>query len=62
MTERMMLIGILAKAAAGGHSLETRVETEQLADYLIANGVRMNGGVDGAPRTSHPTIRRNEDE
>ena len=40
----MMLIGTLAKAASDGHSLETRVETEQLADYLISHGVRVGEG------------------
>ena len=39
MTPRERLKGLLARAASDGYSLDTRIETEELADYLLAEGV-----------------------
>ena len=39
MNVRTKLIGILSAAASDGYSLDTRIETEQLADYLVKAGV-----------------------
>lgn len=39
MNERKRLIGILSYAASDAYSLDTRRDTEELADYLLANGV-----------------------
>lgn len=39
MNVKEKLKGILAYAASDAHSLDTRIEVERLADFLIANGV-----------------------
>ena len=39
MKTRANLIGILAGAASNGLGLDTRIETERLADFLLKNGV-----------------------
>lgn len=39
MTTREKMKGILARAASDGFSLDTRIETERLAEHLIKNGV-----------------------
>ena len=39
MSEREKLIGILSYAASDAYSLDTRRDTEELADFLLANGV-----------------------
>lgn len=39
MKTREKFIGILAGAASNGLSLDTRIETERLADFLLENGV-----------------------
>jgi hypothetical protein len=39
MDTKTKLMGILGLAASDAYSLDTRIETERLADYLIANGV-----------------------
>jgi hypothetical protein len=39
MKIREKIIGILAGAASNGLSLDTRIETERLADFLLENDV-----------------------
>lgn len=39
MSEREKLNGILARAVSDGYSLETRIETEKLVNFLLENGV-----------------------
>lgn len=39
---RNRLLGILILATMEGHSLNTRLDVEKLADYLLSEGITLN--------------------